>query len=100
MPVDRKGPVEWAVKWIVDKLVNVGDRSEAIMMKSDQEPAILALKTAVAAKRIRTTTPIDSPVRGSQCDGAVEQAVRRWQGQVRTIKSHFEENMGMKLPVL
>ena len=50
MPVERKGPVYWVVKWIVDKLDEVGYRGEAITDKSDQGPAILALKTAVAAK--------------------------------------------------
>ena len=83
----------------MDKLDNVGYRREAITIKSDQEPAMLALRTAVAAKRIGTTTPIDSLVRELQCNGAAEQAVRRWQGQLRAIRSHFDENMGMKLPV-
>ena len=91
--------MEWVVKWIVVKMDDVGYRGEAITLKSDQEPAIMALKAAVAAKRVGATTPIDSPVRESQCNGAVEQAVRRWQGQLRTIKSHYEENVGAKLPV-
>ena len=99
LPVEKKGPVEWVVKWIVEKLDNVGYRGEHVTVKSDQEPAIMALKTAVAAKRVGVTTPIDSPVRESQSNGAVEQAVRRWQGQLRTIKGHYEENMGIKLPV-
>ena len=87
------------VKWIVEKLDNVGYRGEAITLKSDHEPAILALKTVVAAKSVGITTPIDSPVRESQSNGAVEHAVRKWQGQSRTIKGHYEENMGVKLPV-
>ena len=69
LPVDRKGPVEWVVKWIVDKLDNVGYRGEAITTKSDQDPAIMAPKTAVAAKRIGPTTIIDSPVRDSKGNG-------------------------------
>ena len=77
LPVERKGPVEWVVKWIVDKLDNVGYRGEAITIKSGQEPPILALKTVVAAKRAWVTTPTDSPVKESQCNGAVEQAARR-----------------------
>ena len=99
LPVESKGPVDWVVKWIVDKLDEIGYRGVAITLKSDQEPAIIALKRAVAAKRSGVTTPIDSPARESQCNGAVEQAVRRWQGQLRTLKGHYEENMGSKLPV-
>ena len=97
--MDRKGPVDWVVRWIVNKLDEVGYRGEAITLKSDQERSIVALKTAVAASRLGATTPIESPVRESQCNGAVEQAVRRWQGQLRTLKGHFEANMGKKLPV-
>ena len=55
--VDSKGPVEWVVNWIVDELDNVGYRGEAIAIKTDQEPAIMALMAAVAAKRVGTTTP-------------------------------------------
>ena len=87
------------LKWIVEKLDNVGYRGEAITLKSDQGPSIMALKTTVAAKRVGIATPIDSPVRESQSNGPVEQAVRTWQGQLRTIKRNYEENMGVKLPV-
>ena len=60
---------------------------------------ISALKTVVAAKRVGITTPIESLVRESQCNGAVEQAVRRWQGQLRTITHNYEGNLGKNLPV-
>ena len=99
IPVEQKGAVEWVVKFIVEKLDNIGYRGVPITIKSDQEPAILALKNAIAARRSGTTTPIDSPVRESQSNGAVEQAVRRWQGQMRTLKSAYEENMNAKLTV-
>ena len=51
LPVEHNGPVDWDVRWIVDKLDEIGYRGVAITLKSDQEPAILALKKAVAAKR-------------------------------------------------
>ena len=38
-------------------------------------------------------------MRESHRNVAVEHAVRRWQGQLRTIKNHYEENMGRKLSV-
>ena len=49
------------VKWIGDRLDEIGYRGVAITLKSDQEPTILALKKAVAAKRSGVTMPIDSP---------------------------------------
>ena len=99
LPVESKGAVEWVVKYVVEKLDEIGYRGVPISIKSDQEPAILALKTAIAAKRVGVTTPIESPVRESQSNGAVEQAVRRWRGQLRTLKIAYEENMATKLPV-
>ena len=68
-------------------------------LKRYQEPAIKALKAAVAARRVAQTTLVESPVRESQSNGAVERAIRSWQGQLRTMKSHFEEDTGKKLSV-
>ncbi len=99
LPVENKGAIDWVVKYVVDKLDDIGYRGVAISIKSDQEPAIMALKTAIAAKRVGATTPIESPVRESQCNGAVEQAVRRWRGQLQTLKLAYEDNMNTKLPV-
>ena len=99
LPVEHKGPGDWVVKCFVDKLDEIGYRGVALTLKSDQEPAFVALKKAVAAKRSGVTTPIDSSAREPQCNGAVEKAVRRWQGQLRTPKGHYEDNMGIKLPV-
>ena len=59
LPVENKGPVDWVVKWIVEKLHNVGYRGQTITLKSDQEPFILAPKNVVAAKRVGITTPIN-----------------------------------------
>ena len=92
-PSRQEGSTGWVVKWTVEKLDNIGYRGEAITLKSDQEPAIMALKTAVASKRAGVTNLIECPVRESQCNGAVEQAVRRLQGQLRTLKHHYETNM-------
>ena len=99
LPVESKGPIEYVVKWVNDKLDAIGYRGTPLTLKSDQEPAIKALKAAVAARRVAPTTPVESPVRESQSNGAVERAIRSWQGQLRTLKSQFEENTGKKLSV-
>ena len=99
LPVDKKGPVDWVVKWIVNKLDSVGYKGSPLTLKSDQEPAITALKMAIAATRVGHSTPIESPVRESASNGAAERAIRSWQGQMRTMKSQFEANIGMKLPI-
>ena len=46
LPVENKGTIDWVVKYVVDKLDDIGYRGVAISIKSDQEPAIVALKTA------------------------------------------------------
>ena len=91
--------MEWVVKWFVEKLDSIEYRGQAITLKSDQEPAIKALKMAVAAKRVGSTTPVESPVRESKSNGAVERAIRVWQGQLRTTKNKFEDNTDEHIPV-
>ena len=46
LPVERKGLADWIVKWIVDKLDEVGYRGEAITVKSDQEPSMLGTENS------------------------------------------------------
>ena len=97
LPVENKGPVDYVVKWFVGKLEESGYDGEKVAIKSDQEVAILALKRAVIAARQGETVPIESPVRESKCNGAVERAVRTWQGQMRTIKHHVEHCLQERL---
>ena len=56
----------------------------------DQEPAILAFKKAVAVARVGETVSTESPVRASKSNGKTDNAIGRWQAQLRTIK-HFAE---------
>ena len=36
-------------------------------------------------------TPIDVPVKESKMNGAVERAVKSWEGQFRTVRLHVEK---------
>ena len=69
-----------------------------MVLKSDQDPAMLSLKRTVAVTRRAETCPIESPVRESKANGAMERAIRTWQGQLRALKSFFEQRIGQKLP--
>ena len=51
LPVERKGAQEEVVKWIVDKLDEAGYAGVPITIKSDQEPAMISLKQAIAVRR-------------------------------------------------
>ncbi len=61
-----------------------------MVLKSDQDEAISALKKAVAIKRQAPTVSIESPARDSQANGNAERAVRTWAGQLRTMRHHME----------
>ena len=80
LPVDRKGPVEYVVAWIIRKLDEAGYSGVPLTLKSDQEPMIKDLKTSVALRRQGATSPIESPVRESQSNGTIERAIRSWHG--------------------
>ena len=69
-----------------------------MVLKSDQEESIIALKNAVAIKRQAPTVNIESPVRDSQANGNAERAVRTWAAQLRTMRHHMEFRMQHKIP--
>jgi hypothetical protein len=92
--VDRKGASDAMVKFCVGAMDQSGYVGEQLTFKTDQEPSIIALKTTVAASRIGQTVPIESPVRASKSNGMMENAIKIWQGQLRTIKHHLESKLG------
>ena len=99
MVVNEKGPTESAVKWLVSKLDQAGCRGTKVVLKSDQEESIVALKKAVAIKRQAQTVSIESPVRDSQANGNAERAVRTWAAQMRTMRHHLEHRLQHKIPI-
>ena len=44
LPVDHKGADKYVVNWLVKKLEEAGYGGVSLTLKSDQEPAIVALK--------------------------------------------------------
>ena len=58
LPVAAKGTDEEAVRWLVGVIEDMGYAGERIVLKSDQEPSILALKRAVVVTRDGQTCPI------------------------------------------
>ena len=97
IPVERKGPQEVVVKWFVEKLDESGYAGVPVTLKSDQEPAMLSLKQAIAIRRRAETPPIESSVRESKPNGRIERAIRKWQEQFRTIRHHLASRIGGKL---
>ena len=97
LPVSRNGAQEEVVNWIAAKLEESGYGGVQVTLKSDQEPAMISLKQAVAVKRKAETPLIEFSVRESKSNGRIERAIRKWQSQFRTIRHHVESRLGEKL---
>ena len=95
--VDAKGATDAMVKYGVGNIEQSGYSGQKITFKSDQEKSIVALKAAISASRIGETVPIESPVRAFKSNGKMENAVKIWQGQHRTIKHFLEAKIGAKI---
>ena len=91
--VREKGVTEAIVKYVAGILDQSEYQGEKLTFKTDQEPSIVALKRAVAAERVGETVPIESPVRASKSNGMMENAVKSWQEQLRTIKHYVEHRI-------
>ena len=94
--IPRKGTDEHAVMRIVQDIKNLGYRK--IIFKSDQEPAILALKDEVKRMLNQDVIMEASPVGESQSNGRIENAVRRVKGQLRTMKEGLDYRYGARIP--
>ena len=88
----------WIVPRIAQDIEEFGYGRCPIRVKSDQEPAILEIQRALIEKRGEAkTVPINSPVGDSQSNGRVENAIKRVQGMVRTIRHDLEAKLGVKI---
>ena len=95
--VERKGPVDSTTRRLVADLDWLGLRR--LVFKSDQEPAILALKQAVRESMPTVEFVMEeSPVEEHQSNGTIEVTVREIQKQVRVMKSALEERMKCEVP--
>ena len=85
--------------WLMQNISDAGYAGIAVTLKSDGDEGMVAIKKACAIRRKVETPIIDSPVRESKSNGAVERKVAKWKGQFRTLKMYFESRIGKKLEV-
>ena len=124
--VPSKGAAnQWVVKKVVDDIDQLGYGWTRVLIRSDQEPALLDVKrqvreerwkefehvvAEVVATRKATTEVVradlgpvtileESPVGESSSNGAAENAIRHVQGQFRTLKTWLDSHIGVKLPL-
>ena len=97
IPVSSKATTEWLVTCVKTLMEELGYGGMKIGFKSDNAEELVSLRKRVAEVRRMETVPIVVPVRVSQANGAVERAVRTWQGQFRTLRSHLEDEVGVAI---
>ena len=93
--VPQKGVQPFAVKTLAGAVAQLGHQE--LIMKSDGEPAIIALKEAAKNERSERIVIESSPVKEFKPNGAIEAAVQQVQGQFRTMKDALETSIGARL---
>jgi hypothetical protein len=98
--VPRKGTTgRYAADEVIDFIRELGCTAVPVTLKSDQEPAIIALLDEVVRRRAAVQTFIEhSPVGESQSNGVVERGVLSIEGQVRILKLSLEARMQIPIP--
>ena len=81
---------EWIVERTIKDIEEFGYGGCAVKLKCDQEPAIMDLQKSICNKRAAKTVPVNSPVGDSQSNGRVENAIRRVQAGIRSVKHATE----------
>ena len=98
MVAEAKGATDSSLKLAKERIDESRHLSTRIVLKSDQEEAIKAVKRAIAVMRQADTVMIESPLRDSKSNGSVERGVRTWAAQVRTLRHHLESRIKVKVP--
>ena len=95
--IEMKGRgLDGTVNRVVANLARLGHKK--VILRSDQEPAIVDLIAGVVAARDDPTIPRNSPVGESQSNGLVERAVRSSKDQIRTLRLALQKRVGCRVP--
>ena len=87
----------WPARRVILDLEELGYAGTPINLKCDQENPIVAVQRRVMQDRRAPTTPQNSAVGESQSNGAVENAIKRIQGQLRTLKFATEKHVKKRI---
>ena len=90
---------EWVTEQLARDIMKLGYHGD-IVLRSDQESAIVDLLRQVAKARGSTRTVLEqSPVGDSQANGTAERAVQSIEKMLRVHKLAFESRIGERLPI-
>lgn len=97
---EHKGAADdWIVEQICEDLDTIGLRSDRIVIKSDQEAAIVDMAKAVARNRASDfgTALESSAVGESDSNGTIERAIQDVEGQIRVLRAALEERINVQI---
>ena len=97
-PKGSLGQAEWVPRRVIQDLANNGMRNIKIHVKTDQEFAVVNLLIAMQDLSPDRTIPVSSPVGESECNGRVEDTVRRVQENMRTLRQQIESSIKCNIP--
>ena len=92
----RKGALEYSVTRTLGNIRRLGYKR--ISMKTDQEPALIALTSAVIRERQDETLLEHSAVADSASNGVVEKGVQQIEQQLRVLKFCLQDRIGASIP--
>ena len=87
---------EGTIERVISNLATLGHKE--VILRTDQEPAILDLVNGVIETRTEPTLPENSPVGESQSNGMVERAVRPAKDHIRTLRLALMKRIGRMVP--
>ena len=93
--VDAKGPTPYAVKYFSNFLKTLGYKR--VLLQSDGEHSIVALKTQAATAAGVEGVPRESPRGEHQANGLIEQVCKEIKMHIRVGRSALEEKLGQPL---
>ena len=94
----RKGPEDkWLVQKVVSKIAAWGLGEVNLWVKSDGEPAIVAMQQAIREARSGATHLMNSPPHDPQGNGVAERAVKEFMGTLRRLKLGLEARLGVRI---
>ena len=95
----KEASEEWSIHQICEDLETVGLKDDRIIVKDDQEPAIIDIAKEIGLNRGgRFGTAVDNlRVGDSDSNGTIERAIQDVAGQCRTMPSAFEEKLKIKV---
>eukprot|EP00973_Karenia_brevis_P044964 6226229-Karenia_brevis.AAC.1 len=76
---------------VVEDIDSLGRKK--VVLRSDNDNAIKALRRVIIEKRVEETMPQDTPKYSSQSNGSTERGVQSVQGQVRVTKIALEQRL-------